>query len=129
MTISLMIPLLVFIGGYLGSAVHETLASVNTKVQLARTISDPQLLKEVEDTYEIRAFRSSGKKAEQVVSEAEMILGDFYTGGWILGGFIGLVFGLTIAGRMTSRYHDDYVPDKGRCFSCARCVDYCPIKS
>jgi NosR/NirI family transcriptional regulator, nitrous oxide reductase regulator len=128
MMASFLVPFLVVAGGYLGSAVHGTLASVNKKVQLAQVISDPKTLKSLEDTYEIKAFRSSGKTTEQVISEGSGILNDFRTGGWIFGGFMGLVFGLLIARRMITTYRADYVPDKGRCFSCVRCVDYCPIK-
>jgi polyferredoxin len=127
--ICLFIPLLIAVGGYLGSQIHNTLALVNSKVRLAKTISDPVKMKEIPETFEIKAFRSAGKPAEQVYSEATAILKQFYNGGWIFGGFIGLVFGMLIAGRMTARYRTDYIPNKGRCFSCARCVDYCPIKS
>lgn len=127
--VCMMIPLFVVIGGYLGSQIHETFALVNSKVRLAETISDPVKMKEQPESFEIKAFRSSGKPATEVYSEASAILKKFYVGGWILGGFIGLVFGILIAGRMMTRYRTDYIPNKGTCFSCARCVDYCPIKS
>jgi NosR/NirI family transcriptional regulator, nitrous oxide reductase regulator len=127
--ICFLIPLLVLAGGYLGSGIHETLASVNRKVSLAKTVSDPVKMQEQPETFEVKAFRSSGKTADQVYSEAGVILKRFYTGGWILGGFIGLLFGILTASRMMIKYRSDYIPNKGRCFSCARCVDYCPIKS
>jgi len=127
--ICLLIPLLTGIGGYLGSTIHETLALVNSKVRLAKAVSDPVKMNEQPETFEIKAFRSSGKPVSQVYSEATVILRRFYIGSWIFGGFIGLVFGVLIAGRMMSTYCTDYVPNKGACFSCARCVDYCPIKS
>jgi len=127
--ICLLIPFLIAVGGFLGSQIHETLALVNSKVRLAKTISDPGKMTEQPETFEIKAFRSAGKPAEQIYSEAAAILKRFYMGGWIFGGFIGLVFGMLIAGRMMARYRTDYIPNKGSCFSCARCVDYCPIKS
>jgi NosR/NirI family nitrous oxide reductase transcriptional regulator len=127
--ICLLIPLLIVTGGFLGSQIHETLALVNSKVRLAQTVSDPVKMQEQPETFEAKAFRSSGKTVEQVYSDASLILKRFYAGGWILGGFIGLVFGMLIAGRMMAKYHTDYVPNKGTCFSCTRCVDYCPIKS
>jgi NosR/NirI family transcriptional regulator, nitrous oxide reductase regulator len=127
--ICFMIPVLIVIGGFLGSRIHETLALVNSKVRLAKTVSDPAKMMEQPETFEVKAFRSSGKSASQVYSEASIILKQFYTGGWLFGGFIGLVFGMLIAGRMMTRYRTDYIPNKGTCFSCARCVDYCPIKS
>jgi len=127
--ICLLIPVLIFISGYLGYRMHETLALVHPKVRLAETLSKPEKMKEQPESYEIKAFRSSGKSAFQANTEAIGILKQFRTGGWILGGFIGLVFGILIAGRMMTKYHTDYIPNKGTCFSCVRCVDYCPIKS
>jgi NosR/NirI family transcriptional regulator, nitrous oxide reductase regulator len=127
--ICFLIPMMVLTGGYLGSKIHETLALVNSKVRLARTISDPVKMQEQPETFEVKAFRSSGKPVEQVYYDARVILKQFRTGGWIFGGFIGLVFGVLIAGRMITKYRTDYIPNKGTCFSCARCVDYCPIKS
>ena len=127
--ICLLIPVLVLAGGWIGSRVHETLARVNPKVRLAIEIMHPANLKDQPETYEIKAFRSSGKPVSQLFSEASLILGKFYTGGWIIGGFIGLVFGMTIAGRLMITYRTDYTPNKATCFSCTRCVEYCPIKS
>jgi len=46
----------------------------------------------------------------------------------LLGGFLGLVFGFTLAGLSVFRYRKDYEPNKGTCFSCARCMDYCPVE-
>jgi ferredoxin len=127
--ICVMIPLLVVIGGYSGSRVHETLAMVNSKVQLSKIVSDPVKFREQPESFEIKAYKSSGKPVTQIYQEASQLLDEFYTGGWILGGFIGLVFGILIASRMRTPKRTDYVTNKGTCFSCARCVDYCPIKS
>jgi ferredoxin len=79
------------------------------------------------DAIEIAAFKTSGQSVEQVYSDASKILDEFYIGGWILGGFIGLVFGLTLVSLSVFRYHADYSPNKATCHSCARCMDYCPV--
>jgi len=126
--ISLLIPFLVGTGGWTGGQLHEILAGVNPKIRLARAVLAPAGDKNLPETFEITAFRSAGKPVSVLYSESSEILSRFYTGGWILGSFIGLVFGLLIAGRMLTRYRTDYVPNRGRCFSCARCVDYCPVK-
>ncbi len=78
---------------------------------------------------EIDAFKSSGKSKDDLYSEAANIVNEFYIGGWILGGFIGLVFGLTLAGLSRFQYRTDYEPNKGTCLSCARCMDYCPVQA
>ncbi|MCX6272859.1 MAG: 4Fe-4S binding protein [Bacteroidetes bacterium] len=125
----LLIPLMVISGGYIGSTLSSTLAGVNPKIQLARELLDTKKKKDQPETFEMQAFKQSGKTSGQLFTEARSVLSQFYKGGWYLGGFLGLVFGLMIAGRMKNRYQPDYVPNKGNCFSCARCVDYCPIKS
>ncbi len=127
--LSLIIPLLVFVGAWTGAQFHENLALVNPKVRLAKEI----LNTDIEDnskifSEEIKAFKTSGKTTQEVYAEAASILDDFKTGGWILGGFIGLVFGLTLAGVSIFKFREDYEPNKGTCFSCARCFEYCPIK-
>ncbi|MCX6287164.1 MAG: 4Fe-4S binding protein [Bacteroidetes bacterium] len=143
MILTVLIPFLVLAFGYTGSRLHETLAGVDSRVKLAKevlAISKSSDLKEkktgansnsavAEESYEIKAYKSSGKTEAQVYEEASMVLKKFYVGGWLFGGFIGLVFGMMTAGRMMPVYRTDYVTNKGRCFSCARCVDYCPVKS
>ena len=126
--ITFLIPFLMLAGGLTGSRLHEPLASVNAKVKLAKQILNPVTDKNQVETFEIEAFKSAGKQQAQVFTEASDMLHKFYIGGWILGGFIGLVFGGLIAGRMITKHRTDYTPNKGTCFSCARCVDYCPVK-
>jgi NAD-dependent dihydropyrimidine dehydrogenase PreA subunit len=77
----------------------------------------------------MEAFTTSGKTQQTVFAEASEVLKKFYLGGWIAGAFLGLVFGGLIASRLINRHHTDYTPDKGNCLSCARCIDYCPVKS
>ncbi len=126
--LSLIIPVLILIGGYAGSLLHESLAKVNPTVRLAE-----QLLNEVETVdgiipLEIEAFRSSGQSLESLYAEAAGIIQQFYIGGWILGGIVGLIFGITLARLTIYRYRKDYEPNKGRCLSCTRCMDFCPVE-
>ena len=125
--LTVIIPLLVLVGGYVGSRFHENLASVNHDVRLAQELLNPD--KSVPESFEVTAFKSSGKSAETFYAETAAIINKFYVGGWILGGFIGLVFGLTLTSLSIFKYKEDYTPNKGTCLSCARCVDFCPVKS
>jgi polyferredoxin len=127
--ITVLIPFLVAAGGWTGAKLHETLALVHPRVRLAAMVMNPETANIRPEPFEITAFRSSGKPVPTLYSEASVLLRRFYIGGWILGGFMGLVFGLVIAGRMQVSYRTDYVPNKGTCFSCVRCVDYCPVKT
>jgi len=126
--LSLIVPALMIIGGWTVSNFHENLAMVNSKVRLADEMlhCDPQTMTE---TLEIEGFRTSGQSVDELYLEAADIMKQFYYGSWILGAFIGLVFGLALAGLSTYRFREDYTPDKGDCVSCARCLKYCPVDS
>ena len=142
MILAILIPFLVLAGGFTGSRLHETLAGIDSRVKLAKevlAISKGIDLKEKnagknsnsevqEESYEIKAYKASGKTEARVYAEASLVLKRFYVGGWLFGGFTGLAIALMIGGRMMPVYRTDYITNKGRCFSCARCVDYCPMK-
>jgi len=126
--LSIIIPLLILIGGFTGAQFHENLAAVNSKVRLANELLNNTNYGETEqEAFEITAFNTAGQSKEELYNEAASIIRQFYYGGWILGGFIGLVFGLTLVSLSVFRYREDYTPNKGTCLSCARCVDYCPV--
>ncbi|MCX6280538.1 MAG: 4Fe-4S binding protein [Bacteroidetes bacterium] len=145
MMLTVLVPFLVLIFGYTGSRMQDTLAGVDYRVKLAKEVMALSKMQDAkagsrepgagsrkqvqDDSFEIKAYKASGKTESQVYSEASAVLKKFYLGGWLFGGFTGLVIAMLIAGRMLPVYRKDYVTNKGRCFSCARCTDYCPIKS
>ncbi len=90
-------------------------------------ITHPELLQDP-DNLDIQTFLESGKTMEQLVEEASVIRMKFKKGGWYLGAFLGLVIGLMIMNQFKMRKQDIYEPHKGNCFSCARCMDYCPVE-
>ncbi len=124
--IAILLPVMVFVGGYAGASFHENLASVNSKVQLAQKLKEFKG-KSVENDIDIVAFRALGKSEETLYAEATAVVDEFYYGGWLLGAFIALIFGLTLVSLTVFRYKTDYTPNKGTCLSCTRCVDYCPV--
>jgi NAD-dependent dihydropyrimidine dehydrogenase PreA subunit len=76
---------------------------------------------------DVQAFLESGKSMDDLVLSAKNVRAKFYKGGWIFGGFIGLVLGVTLMNQMIFRRREDYVTNKSNCFSCGRCMDYCPV--
>jgi len=125
--LSLIIPLLMLLGGWTLSNFHENLAKVNSKVRLANELMsfNPDVML---PSVEIEAFKSAGTPVEELYSQAAIIIEQFYVGAWILGAFLGLVFGLTLSSLSVFKYREDYTPDKGECVSCARCLKYCPVE-
>ena len=127
--LTLLIPFLVITGAWIGMKLYPVFASVNPNVKLANQVLFPAINKNTNESFEIQAYKSSGKPQEEVVRDASEVYKSFRNGSMALGGFLGLLFGIKIAGKMIHRHNPDYIPHKGRCFSCLRCVDYCPVKS
>ncbi|HPS61678.1 MAG TPA: 4Fe-4S binding protein [Bacteroidales bacterium] len=123
-----LLPLLVAAGAWGGMKLSPAFAGVNSKVKLAMMLENPVGAASKEEPPEITAFRASGVPARQVAAEAAVIEQTFHTGGGIFGGFIGLVIGVTLIGLIRTPYRAGYVPHAGRCFSCAKCMDYCPVE-
>jgi Fe-S oxidoreductase len=122
------LPLWIGIGGLAGSMMHVPLSRFNQSVYLAELIVEHPEVKNDPNNIDVRTFMSSGKSTEQLVVEADGIRRQFYNGGWILGGFMGLVIGTSLIGLSTFRKREDWEPNKANCVSCARCMDYCPVK-
>ncbi len=123
-----LIPVLVVFGGWVGAKSHIFLSRVHPDVYLAELmISRPELKNDV-DNVDIQAFLESGETFEQLVERATMIRNRFKKGSMILGGFIGLVLGITLMNQVVFRNREVYEPHRGNCFSCGRCMDYCPVE-
>ena len=50
----------------------------------------------------------------------------FTLAGWLFGGWVGLVIGFKLIALALRTARTDYEPDRGMCFACARCFEYCP---
>ncbi|HET6560151.1 MAG TPA: 4Fe-4S binding protein [Prolixibacteraceae bacterium] len=124
----IVLPLWIGIGGLAGSMMHVPLSRFNQTVYLAELIVEHPEVKNDPDNIDVRTFMGSGKSTEQLVMEADGIRRQFYNGGWILGGFMGLVIGTSLIGLSAFRKREDWEPNKANCLSCARCMDYCPVK-
>ncbi|MDD2305641.1 MAG: 4Fe-4S binding protein [Prolixibacteraceae bacterium] len=128
MTYFVLLPLWIGIGGFAGSMMHVPLSRFNQTVYLAEQIIEHPEVKNDPKNIDVRTFMSSGKSTEQLVQEADTIRRQFYWGGWLLGGFMGLVIGTSLINLSKFRKREDWEPNKTNCLSCGRCMDYCPVK-
>lgn len=122
-----LIPVMMFVGGWAVSSSYKLLSSANPTVHLANVlVAKPELMQQSNDI-DIVTFMSSGKSLQTLVSEAKVIQGKFKLGGWYLGAFIGLVIGISLLNQVIFRKRSIYEANKGDCFSCGRCMDFCPV--
>jgi polyferredoxin len=123
-----LVPAIIFANGWAVSALHIPLSRQHFTVALAQDIRIEDAGQRAETTVETRTFRASGVPTSELFKEAATIQGKFKTGTWILGGFLGLIFCLKSISLTRRRKQIEFDADNGTCFSCARCVPYCPIE-
>ncbi len=121
------LPLLIVAGGWAGGQAAEPLSRIHRTVALVEQIGAEEGGAAPESSLQSDVFRASDKSILMLYSEAEAIRSRFSIGSWILGAFIGLVVGCRLIGLSIRRTRVDYEPDRASCFSCGRCMDYCPV--
>jgi len=125
---ALLIPVWVILGGFAISKSNIFLSRAHPDVYLAELLITHPEIKDDAENIDVQTFLESGKSMEQLVNEASVIRKKFRTGGWFLGGFLGLVIGIMIMNQFIIRKKTEYEPHKGDCFSCGRCMEYCPVE-
>jgi ferredoxin len=104
------------------------LSRLHPTVSLAEEVLLENAGKRTEMSDATKAFRAAGKPSAELFAEASAIRSRFHRGGWILGGFVGLILCLKLIGLFIRRKQPEYDVDKGTCFSCGRCFAYCPYE-
>jgi NosR/NirI family nitrous oxide reductase transcriptional regulator len=105
-----------------------SLAVVNNNVKLAREIrlEKEKGIKAVSKA--AVAFYESGKTEEQLFEEEQQIIGRFRKGAPWVGIFLGLSLGIGFFRLTVRNIRTVYEPDRGRCYSCGKCLKFCPVK-
>jgi len=122
----LLLPVLVFLGGWAGSSLKGVTSRAHETVRLAEQIYMEETGETEEITEASTAFRATGQQIKELYEQASNIRANFELGGWILGGFIGLLIGLKLIGLSVWRQRTDYEADRASCLACGRCYKYCP---
>ena len=123
-----LMPVLLVGGGWLGSRFSAPASRLHPTVsladQLVRAEGTPSKLGVL--TPDDLALERARQTPKEILTEAAAIRGKFVTGGWIFGAWVGLVIGVKLISLSIRRRRTDYEPDRGDCFACARCFEYCP---
>jgi len=123
-----LLPVLLAGGGWLGhqfgapaSRLHPTVSLADQLVRAEGTA--PNLGALSPDDLALERARQTPK---EILTEAAVIRHKFSIGGWVFGAWVGLVIGAKLISLSVRRKRTDYEPDRGDCFACARCFEYCP---
>jgi ferredoxin len=142
-----LLPVLVGLGGWLGSRLADPLSRLDPTVRLAEQVRLEETGQVAETTEAGDAFRNTGRTAEDLYAEARMRRQRLAYGGgslteWTrlpmgaklaavgggtwLGIWVGLVVGAKLLQLSVRRRRSDYQPDRINCLACGRCFWYCP---
>jgi NosR/NirI family nitrous oxide reductase transcriptional regulator len=121
-----LLPILIFFGGWAGYALRTTTAKMHATVRLAERVRLEETGKVEGTTDASDAFRATGMETTELYDDASNIRARFGLGGWIFGGFVGLVIGMKLIGVSLWRQRTDYEADRASCLACGRCFEYCP---
>ena len=131
----LLLPVLVAVSGWAGYGLSGRAARVHDRVRLADRIymENAGLITETTDAADVTnaanasdAFRATGETTEQLFADAHRIRGSFALGGWLAGGFMGLIAGLKLILAAVRPNRTEYQADTASCLACGRCYEYCP---
>jgi len=126
-----LVPVIVVLGGWLGSQFSRPAARMHPTVALAEKISiAPGTLADARgsaQSAEGLAIERASQMPDEILQEATQIRRRFVVGGWIFGAWVGFVIGSKLVSLSVRRQRTDYEPDRGDCFACARCFAYCPV--
>ena len=125
---AVLVPVWVLVGAFVGMKSHTMLSRSNQDVYLAELLIKHPEVKNDPANLDVQTFLSSGRTMETLVEDARIVRKKFYTGSTIAGGFIGLVIAMTLLNQVIYRRRTDYQPNPGDCYSCGRCMDYCPVE-
>ncbi|MEI6972113.1 MAG: 4Fe-4S binding protein [bacterium] len=123
-----LVPLLVLAGGWSTSRLDRVFARMHPAVRLLDAVRNGDEASRNSMAYELEAFGGSGVTKEDLAATADAVAGRYRTGGWLLGGFLGAVFGISLIGAAIRRTRETYEPDRGQCLACARCFMSCPVE-
>ena len=120
-------PLIVGAGVFVGLMAHGPLSKFHPTVRLAERVALEKagLVQGMTDYSE--AFHESDMSLAELYAAGSKIRGNIRTGSGLLGGFIGLVVACKLIGLSSRRRRTDYEPDRGDCYSCARCSSACSV--
>jgi ferredoxin len=123
-----LLPVLMAGGAWLGWRFSPVASQLHPTVSLAEQLvreqgTAPKLGAPTPDDLALERARQT---PQEILTEAAHIRQRFVTGGWMFGAWIGLVVGVKLISLSVRRKRTDYEPDRGDCFACGRCFDYCP---
>jgi polyferredoxin len=124
----LALPFLVAAGALLGSKLGVPAARIHPTVARAELYAEQQKTPQAFPPMTPEALSLERAEADPAAlrESARQLQQRYILAGWLFGGWVGLVIGCKLLALSLRTARTDYEPDRGTCFGCARCFEYCP---
>lgn len=127
LTYVMLVPVFAAAGAFIFATLSPVFTGLNSDVRLAREIRA-----EVEQgipaiSQAALGFKEAGTTEAELFAREISIHERFHKGSVWMGIFLGISFGLSLVSLSTRTRRTDYVPHKGKCYSCGKCFKYCPV--
>lgn len=122
-----LLPIFVAGGALVFRNLSPVMAGLNNTVALAREIRTENQTGVVAVSEAAKAFKEAGQTEEELFAEELSELERYRKGSTWMGIFLGLSLGAGFLALTTRKRRTEYVPHKGKCYSCGRCFQYCPV--
>ncbi|MCL2417095.1 MAG: 4Fe-4S binding protein [Bacteroidales bacterium] len=121
------LPLMVVAGAVTMLMLSDRLSRMNEDVRLYHAVVEHQANPQPVQSLKLEAFFGQEvKTVDDLFAVSEIIKADFRRSSRIIGGFLGLVIGLTLIGLSTKRTRKIYDIDDANCICCGKCFSHCP---
>jgi NosR/NirI family nitrous oxide reductase transcriptional regulator len=120
-------PVIIGVGIGLGLLIAPVTSRAVFQVRLAERVYLEKHKLVEGTTEESRAFYETNLTYEDLMGQADRIKRKVRNGSGILGAFMGLVVACKLLALSIRRKRTDYEPNRGDCYSCARCSDACSV--
>lgn len=123
----LLIPVFALAFSFLALRFSSDLATVHRDVRLAREIRKEMDYGITALSQRAITFKESGETVNELFGKESYILQRYRKGTPWIGVFLGLSLGIALLSLSIRRERVEYLPHKGKCFSCGKCFNYCPV--
>jgi NosR/NirI family nitrous oxide reductase transcriptional regulator len=120
------LPLLIGVAALAGNRFAQAGARLHPDVRLAEQHAIQGGPDRAVDNKEKIALTRAEHAGQELLARAQSARQRIGAGGWIFGGFAGLIIGLKLLGLAAGKRQNDFEPDRAGCFGCARCFSSCP---
>lgn len=124
----ILLPVILIIFGLVFAKMSDIIAQSNATIRLSRQIHLEDGAGSGAKTLESEAFRSNNEATDALHQKAAMLRKRFFIASLLSGLFSGMVLWIKLLFVTLYRKRTDYLPNKGNCVACGRCLDYCPVE-